>query len=54
MKANKGWFKFHTHECPQCGRSNTWKEYIKFKDQKKPKDASKRYTYSQVWDGCGI
>jgi hypothetical protein len=54
MKANKGWYMFYYQECPQCGRSHTWKEFVYFKDKQKPKNRHDRYKESQVWDGCGL
>lgn len=37
----KYWIRFHTDECPPCGRSDTWKERVY--DTPKPEDSYERY-----------
>lgn len=45
------WYKLYVVECPTCGSVDERRERVY---GQKPKDPSKRYDYTQAWDGCNI
>lgn len=44
------WILTTIHECPICGRGNTYRERIY--NRPKPKEPSKRYEYHDTYDYC--
>lgn len=50
FRKTKGyWYKTFITECPVCGRGSKWRER---QFTKKPKNPSKRISYTAVYDHC--
>lgn len=50
LRANKYWILFEYHECPICGRGQTYRERIY--DKPKPLNPSERHVWVPDYDWC--
>jgi hypothetical protein len=49
-KNQKGcWYEIFVHECPVCGRGETFRER---RDPPRPADPEKRYHWAAMYDWC--
>jgi hypothetical protein len=48
-KTGKYWYLITIHECPLCGRGNTYRER---QYSPKPEDPAQRVHYEQIFDWC--